>query len=167
MEQLCNMQGGLRERVCLTLKKRRSQVWLAPSGTLCNTEYFSCYFSNFYGRKTPFPKSIRIHWMLYSTPHSCRRRRGFDKNLLPINGCSFKNNPTFHGCCCWGQAAAVSSSDWCGLWQREPAIMVQMPHCSFSVAAKQKMSRQEKFSCPKMCSAKTARIKRVGWSLLW
>lgn len=58
----------------------------------------------------------------------------------------------------------LRASDRC---QHEPAIMVQMPNCSFSVSVKQSMTRQEKFSCPKICSAKTARLKRVGWSLLW
>lgn len=55
-------------------------------------------------------------------------------------------------------------SDRC---QHEPAIKVQMPNCSFSASVKQNTTRQEKFSCPKICSAKTARLQRVSWSLLW
>lgn len=82
--------------------------------------------------------------------------------LLPIIAAAEDSSCTQQLWLMW--QSMLCASDRC---QHEPAIMVQMPNCSFSVSVKQNKTRQEKLSCPKTCSAKPARLERTRWSLLW
>lgn len=132
-------QGGSELQWLVSFKEVSLHVWFPPS------EYFSCFYSNFCGRKIPFPRFVWTSWVL-SLTHLCCRHGGFGKITPTKEWLRFLNSLAWSVLLCQAWQSLLC------LWEvpagTSPKGMGQMPKCSFSVSVKQNMTRQEKFSCP-------------------